>query len=92
MRTTLTLDDDVARELREQVRRSGSSFKQVLNAALRRGLRTGEKPSRGLAPFRVEPFSSPFQPGVDPGRLNQLADELEVEELAGRPVRRGARP
>jgi hypothetical protein len=91
VRTTLTLDEDVARELRAQMRQSGGSLKQVLNAALRRGLCMGEKPARGPAPFRVEPFSSPFQPGVDPSRLNQLADELEVEEFAARVAPRGAR-
>ncbi len=81
VRTTLTLDEDVARELRAEMRRTGSSLKQVLNAALRRGLRMGEKPGRRATRFKVEPFSSPFQPGVDPSRLNQLSDELEVEEF-----------
>jgi hypothetical protein len=42
---------------------------------------------RRLARFEVEPFSSPFQPEVDPGRLNQLSDELEIDECASRVAR-----
>ena len=41
MRTTLTLDDDVAAKLRAEMRRSGMSFREVLNDAIRRGLITG---------------------------------------------------
>lgn len=88
MRTTLTLDDDVARELAAEVRRSGRTTRQVVNAALRRGLRMGEKPLRAPPRFVVEPFSSPFQPGVDPSKLNQLVDELEVEDFTSRVPRR----
>lgn len=38
MRTTLTLDDDVAAELERQRRESGRPFKQVVNDAIRAGL------------------------------------------------------
>lgn len=38
MRTTLTLDDDVASLLRQVVHESGLSFKEAVNQALRRGL------------------------------------------------------
>ena len=38
MRTTLTLDDDVAAKLASASRKSGKPFKQVVNAAIRRGL------------------------------------------------------
>ena len=92
VRTTLTLEEDVARELREQMQKSGRSLKQVVNAALRRGLRIGEKPRRTPARFAVEPFSSAFQPGVDASRLNQLVDELEGEDFAAKAPRRRARP
>lgn len=91
MRTTLTLEEDVARELREQMRRTGRSLKQLVNEALRRGLRAGEKPQRAATRFAVESFSSPFQPGVDPSRLNQLADDLEVEDFIAKAPRRRVR-
>jgi hypothetical protein len=81
MRTTLTLDEDVAKRLRERARRSGASFKEVVNATLRRGLRSGEKPSPRLPRFVVEPKACGIRGGVDPLRLNQLNDELEMEEF-----------
>jgi hypothetical protein len=79
MRTTLTLDDDVARQLRERARRSGESFKEVVNSALRRGLRADKLPPR-LPRFKVESRPCGFRHGVDVLRLNQLNDELEIED------------
>ncbi len=81
MRTTLTLERDVAEQLQREVRRSGGTLKDVVNQALRVGLGVGGQPLRPR-PFRVEPHSFGFRPGVDPDRLNQLVDELEVEEFS----------
>lgn len=81
MRTTLTLDDDVAKQLREKSRRSGETFKEVVNDALRRGLRSGEKPSPPLPRFVVESKARGFCSGVDILHLNRFYDELEVEEF-----------
>lgn len=78
MQTTLTLDDDLARQLREKARRSGESFKEVVNATLRMGLGSGEKPSPRLPRFEVKPKACGFRSGVDVLRLNQLNDELET--------------
>jgi len=77
VRTTLTLDDEVAERLKEQASLHGQSFKEVINTALRRGLGFEEPAERSV--YRVKPHSSGFMPGVDPGKLNQLLDELEVE-------------
>ena len=41
MRTTVTLDPDVAAELKELARQRGVSFKEVLNDAVRAGLAAG---------------------------------------------------
>ena len=38
MRTTLTLNDDVAAKLREEGARRGTTFKATVNSCLRRGL------------------------------------------------------
>ena len=38
MRTTLTLDDDVAVLLKQDMQASGQTFRDAVNAALRRGL------------------------------------------------------
>ena len=79
MRTTLTLDDDIARSLKEQARLNNKPFKQVVNDTLRRGLSPAVREPR--APYRVKPIHSGFAPGVDQEKLNQLNDELEVEEF-----------
>lgn len=80
MRTTLTLDDDLARALKQRARLLDQSFKQVVNETLRRGLASsnGEAPWR---PFRVRPISSPYAPGVDPLRLKELVNELDDEHF-----------
>lgn len=81
MRTTLTLDDDLADLLKMQSRLQGRSFKQVVNDALRRGMTPGSQGTE-LPPFRVVPNRSGLVAGVDPLRLNQLNDALEVENFA----------
>jgi hypothetical protein len=81
MRTTLTLDDDVAKQLREKTRRSGESFKSVVNETLRKGLRSGEKPSPPLPRFVVKSKPCGFQPGIDILHLNRLSAELETEDF-----------
>ncbi len=81
MRTTLTLDDDIARQLQERSRRSGTSFKEVVNETLRKGLGRGEKPRAKLPRFEVKAKARGFRAGVDVLRLNQLNDELEMEDF-----------
>ena len=46
MRTTLTLDSDVAKALQRVMDKRGASLKQVVNEALRRGLDSLERPAR----------------------------------------------
>ena len=92
MRTTLTIDDDVATALRTLARNSGKTFKAVVNEVMRRGLMTGEKPVPTREPFRVESVRRGFLPGIDPLKLNQLVDELEVDEFLERPHGRGNEP
>ena len=82
MRTTLTLDQDIADSLKEQARLLNKPFKQVVNEALRRGMSPGI--GEGPRPtYRVTPNASGLAPGVDPLKLNQLNDQLEAEEFAG---------
>jgi len=78
MRTTVTLDEDVERLLREAMHRSRCGFKETLNAAIRTGL--GRKTARtGRAPFVVKARPMGLRPGLDPASLNKLADEFEVD-------------
>ncbi len=83
MRTTLTLDDDLADSLKEQARLLNKPLKQVVNDALRRGMSPGAIQPDSL-PYRVVPNRSGLAPGVDPLKLNQLNDQLETVEFTGR--------
>ena len=77
MRTTLTLDPDVAALAERMQRVRGQSFKAVVNEALRCGLRAMAAPSRPPAAYRT--------PAVDLGRcrigsLDDVAGALAVAE------------
>jgi hypothetical protein len=85
MRTTLTLDPDVARLLDDAVHRERRPIKQVVNDALRRGLTT---PGPRRQPYRVKVHHSLVRPGLDLTGFNKLADELEDEAILER-ARRG---
>jgi hypothetical protein len=81
MRTTLTLDPDVARLVDDAIHRERRSMKQVINDALRRALAA---PNRRSEPYRVRVHESPLRPGVDRAGFNRLADELEDEAILHR--------
>ena len=81
MRTTLTLDPDVADQLKERARREGKSFKVLVNEFLRRGMSATSSDPENRPVFRVVPHRGGFRPGVDWTKLNQLADELETDEF-----------
>ena len=74
MRTTLTLDDDLAERLADVARESRKPFKAVVNETLRRGL--GNSVSK-LPPFVIKARPMNLRPGIDPRRLNELAWEPE---------------
>jgi hypothetical protein len=82
MRTTLTLDDDIADSLRELARLLDKPFKQVVNEVLLRGMSPGVIASP-RPEYRLVPNRSGIAPGMDPLKLNQFNDELQVEEFAG---------
>jgi hypothetical protein len=57
MRTTLTLDDDVAALIRKIQEKRGLSLKELVNEALRLGLLGFVKRSRRSQPYRLTPVS-----------------------------------
>jgi hypothetical protein len=80
MRTTLTLDDDVARLVTETMNRERRSFKEIVNFAIRRGLSpSGIKRKRNV--YKIVSHHTKLRSGMDPAKLNQLDDDLEVEAL-----------
>lgn len=58
MRTTLTLDDDVAALVEELRRRRNASLKELVNEALRRGLQEMAAPPKQSPPFRTRSVSA----------------------------------
>ena len=86
MRTTVTLDDDLAARLRELARERGDSFRQVLNDTLRAGLAGGRSAAR--RPYRVATARLELRPGIDLDKALRLAGELEDEEIIRKLERR----
>jgi hypothetical protein len=79
MRTTVTLDPDVAAKLKEETRTRGISFKEALNSSIRRGLDNGERTRR--KPYKVRTAKMGARPGVNLDKALRLAGELEDEEI-----------
>ncbi|OGQ24871.1 MAG: hypothetical protein A2138_25230 [Deltaproteobacteria bacterium RBG_16_71_12] len=79
MRTTLTLETDVATRLKSLMKKRKLTLKEAVNKALRCGLLAVEQ-EQPEGTFRVAPHDGGFMPGIDPTKLGQVADELETEE------------
>lgn len=77
MRTTVTLDDDVAAALAALSRERGLTFKEALNSTLRSGLRP---PSDVAGEYRVPARPLGLRPGVDLDKALRLAGDLDDEE------------
>ena len=75
MRTTLTLDEDVAKLLTLEARRSGASFKHAVNHFLRLGLTAGKQPNQRA--FRVTPRKMGLPPGLSYDNVEELIEALE---------------
>lgn len=81
MRTTLTIDDRIAKALKALAHRSGKPFKCVVNETLQAGLAAAEAPPKAR-PYRVKPVSlGGVLPGIDLTKALSLADALEDAEI-----------
>jgi len=78
VRKTLTIDDDVAKLLEDEVRRSGDTFKGTVNRVLVRGLIAGRK-QEPQKRFVVTPHSLGVGEMLDRhnGKVSALIEELE---------------
>jgi hypothetical protein len=80
MRTTVTLDEDVAAKLKAEARRTGKPFKTVLNECLRVALSAGRGRARP-APFRIDPRDlGALRPGLSLDNVAELLDLVEGPE------------
>jgi predicted transcriptional regulator len=77
MRTTLTLDDDVASRLQAEARRTGRPFKTVVNERLRMAFAQSVAIQK-RKPFRVEPraMGGPAA-GLSYDNIGALLEDIE---------------
>ncbi|HTO12845.1 MAG TPA: antitoxin [Candidatus Binatia bacterium] len=85
MRTTVTLEPDVAAKLKAVARERGISFKQALNGAVRAGLSKERRAARAFTQY-VQPMG--LRPGFNVDKALRLAGALEDEEAVRRLERR----
>jgi hypothetical protein len=77
MRTTLTLDDDVADKLKAEARRAGRPFREIVNETLRRGLASRRLANR-RQPFTVETRDlGELKPGLSLDNVAELIEQVE---------------
>lgn len=76
MRTTLTLDDDVAAKLDADARKTGRSFKETVNYYLRLGL-TARKSLRSTKPFKIRGRAMGSRSGLNYDDVWGLIEQTE---------------
>lgn len=78
MRTTLTLDPDVAAKARQGAARLGKPFREIVNAALRAGLDTVLSPPASR-PYRTQPRPLGLRAGLSYDNIADLLTQAEGE-------------
>jgi hypothetical protein len=77
MRTTLTLDEDVAAKLRAESRRAGRPFREVVNETLRRGL-ASRRVARQRQSFKITARDlGDLKPGLSLDNVAELVEHVE---------------
>ena len=76
MRTTLSIDDDIASLLDQEVRRSGESFKGTVNRLLRLGLTVAHHPPDRKR-FVVKPRRIVLPSGLNYDKTEEILEFLE---------------
>ena len=79
MRTTITLDPDVAVQLERLTKDLSMTFKEAVNSTLRAGL-AADRDARRPEPYVVPTFDLGVLPGIDLRKAAQLAAHVEDEE------------
>jgi hypothetical protein len=77
MRTTLTLDEDVAAKLKAEARRAGRPFREIVNDTLRRGL-ASRRTTAPRQPFKVKARDlGDLRPGLSLDNIAELLEQVE---------------
>jgi hypothetical protein len=80
MRTTLTLNDEVAKRAKRVAARLGVSFKDLINRALEEGISQIEQQNRAK-PFRTRPVPMGLRPGLSYDDVAELIARGESEDF-----------
>ncbi|HWR17033.1 MAG TPA: hypothetical protein VN577_19550 [Terriglobales bacterium] len=76
MRTTITLDDDVAASIKAEMQKKGISFKEAVNEAIRVGLLLQSKGAKQKT-FKVNARPLGLRPGLNYDSTSELLEQLE---------------
>ncbi len=76
MRTTLTLDEDVAAKLKAEARRAGRPFRDVVNETLRRGLASRAVRRKEPVTLQVRDLGD-LRPGLSLDNISELIEQIE---------------
>jgi hypothetical protein len=77
MRTTLTLDEDVAAKLKAESRRAGRPFREIVNETLRRGLACRRITTQRPAFKVIARDLGDLKPGLSLDNVAELIQQLE---------------
>ena len=80
MRTTITLDDDVLQKAKAAAAKSRLPFRQVINEALRAGLRAVATTPEFVA-YRTEPHNMGLKAGRNLDNIQELLAQIEGEDF-----------
>jgi hypothetical protein len=81
MRTTVRIDDDLLKELKQRAALENLSFTRMLNRTLRQGLHSLASDGNKRQPYREQPVSM-GKPRIDTVKSLSLAAGLEDDEVA----------
>jgi len=76
VRTTITLDEDVLAKVKARMRKTGGSFKDVVNEMLRTGLLLSEKAAE-RKPFKVNARPLGLRPGLNYDSTSEMLEQIE---------------
>jgi hypothetical protein len=77
MRTTLTLDDDVAAKLKRESQRDGRPFREIVNETLRRGLESRRATARRRVFTVTARDLGDLKPGLSLDNIAELIEHVE---------------
>jgi len=87
MRTTVQIDDDLLRDLKEQAHREGTSLARLINRMLRQATSASQQANKPTRPYREKTYDMGV-PNVNLDKALALAAALEDDEVIEKLARR----